>query len=143
MIGSILSEKISMFVGLVFSASGFMSLLMLSNKLPLSRMIPRLGFVAAAFSCLWLLTLCWAACFSYIAQNRGWSFRLAGVPLVAGGVLLFFSFLGRNPSYGGALLIAHGSLVPIVARRLALVRFTTGENPAIVAAARTSTLFPN
>lgn len=122
-----LSEKILAIVGLIFSGTGFMWLSMLPNKPPLSEIVLRLGSVAAVFSCLWLLTLCWAASFAYMAEKRGWSLRFAGIPFAAAGLFLFFFFLGDSLSYGGALLTAHAALVPIVARRLSHTRSATEQ----------------
>jgi hypothetical protein len=120
-----LTEEILVLIGLIFSASGFVWLTMLPDKPPLSAMVPRLGFIAAVFSCLWMLTLCWAACFAYVALKRGWTLRLAGIPFLAGGLSMVFFFLAKILSYGGVLLTCQAVFVPIIARRLAFVGLST------------------
>jgi hypothetical protein len=123
------SEKILMPLGLVFSAAGFRSLLMLRGPPPLSRRLLRLGFFAALYSCLWLFILCWVATLVFVLRMKGPSLYKAGmIPFWLGGIVMVFVFLGRRLSFVGVMLTGHSVVIPHLARRLVKMRFTTEED---------------
>lgn len=137
-----LSEKILILLGLVFSAAGVVSMLTLPDPPPLSRMLLRLGIFGALYSCLWLLTLCWAATLVFVLRMKGPSLYRAGIiPFGLGGILLVFFFLGNRLSYAGVMLTSQAALVPLVARRLASIRFTTQQEDSALPAANSISSF--
>jgi len=137
-------EKVAILLGVIGPAAGFVWLVALPEKPSLSQIIPRLGLIAAIFSCLWLTTLCWAACFAYVSRKRNWSPRgcvLAGVPFVVAGALFFF--LGDSQSFyvAGSLLCLQSLFATNIARRLAFPDLTA-EQAAAPAPIPPPSLFP-
>jgi hypothetical protein len=136
-----LGEKIGALLCVVVSAAGFVWLVTLP-KPPLISLIQRLGFVAAAYSCLWFATLSWAACFAYVSRKRDWSPRacvLAGLPFLAAGVLVLF--LSNNQSLAStcSMLVFQSFFATGIASKLAFPGLTTEQSAALV---RPPTLFP-
>jgi hypothetical protein len=114
-------DKAAALLGVVGGAAGFVWLTALPEKPPTSQIILRFGFIAAFFSCLWLVTLCWAECFAHVARKKNWSPRgcvLAGVPFLVAGVLFFL--LGNSQSFyvAGGLLFIQSLFAVGYARRL-------------------------
>lgn len=123
-------EKLATLIGFVGSAGGFVWLVVLPNKPPLSDLISRLGLIAALFSCLWMATLCWAACFAYISKRRNWSSqgcRFAGIPFWIAAVLFFFLGKGQSFFTAGSLLFIQALFASDFARRFAFPEITAEQ----------------
>jgi hypothetical protein len=135
-----LTEKIVILLGLVLSSAGCVWLAALTHKPPVASMIPRVGFVAAFESCLWLVTLCWAASLACVARSADDSLRFAGIPFLAVGLLMFLGLLGNAAIVGGSLVTCQSLIVPQLACRPAKMRFTTELDPSALPAGNSVSL---
>jgi hypothetical protein len=112
------SEKVLVLLLMIFSASGFVWLVLVPQAPPTSHLLSRIGFVAAVFACLWLAMGCWTLCFVYMGRTREWPLKPAVVVFVLAGGIWFFSFLGTSAAYAGAVMAAQAALIPSLARKL-------------------------